>query len=82
MPEINSLARWLIVIGLGIAAVGGLLLLAGRIPILNQLGRLPGDIRYTSADGRFGCFVPIVSSLVLSVILTIILNVVVRLLNK
>lgn len=82
MPELSTLARWLIIVGLGIAALGALLLVAGRIPILNQLGRLPGDIRYTSQDGQFGCFVPIVSSLVLSVILTVVLNLVVRLLNK
>ena len=46
------------------------------------LGSLPGDIRYTSADGSFGCFVPIVSSIVLSIILTIALNVIVRLINR
>jgi hypothetical protein len=78
----EPLARWLIIIGLGIAALGALLFLLGKVPFLNRLGHLPGDIRYQSPDGRLTCFVPIVSSLLLSIILTIVLNVVVRLLKR
>lgn len=78
----TTLGRWLLIIGLGIAVIGGLIWLSGKIPFLSQLGRLPGDIRYTSPDGNFGCFVPIVSSILLSIILTVVLNVVVRLLNR
>ena len=37
----GDLGKTLIVIGLVIVAVGGVLLLAGRVP---GLGRLPGDI--------------------------------------
>jgi ABC-type transporter Mla subunit MlaD len=49
MFELNSLGRWLIFAGLGIAALGGLLLLLGKIPFF---GRLPGDINYTGPQGR------------------------------
>ncbi len=82
MFQLDSLAKWLIVLGLGVAALGGLLLLAGRVPGLDRLGSLPGDIRYQSADGRFSCFVPIVSMILVSVVLTIVLNVILRLLNR
>lgn len=82
MLQLDSLAKWLIVFGLGIAAFGVLLFLLGRIPLLDQLGRLPGDIRWQSADGRITCVVPIVSSILLSLILTVVLNLIVRLLNR
>jgi hypothetical protein len=80
--ELSTLAKWLIVIGVGIATLGVLLLLVGKIPGLSRLGQLPGDIRYQSADGRISCFVPLVSSILISVILTIVLNVVLRLINR
>jgi len=80
--QLESIGRLLIFAGIGLAVIGGLLLLAARVPFLQQFGSLPGDIRYATPDGRFSCFVPIVSMLLLSVILTIVLNVVVRLLNR
>lgn len=82
MIQMDSIAKWLIVGGLGIAALGVILFLASKIPGLNQLGSLPGDIRWQSADGRVSCFVPIVSMLLISFILTVVLNVIVRLLNR
>ena len=82
MLQLDSLGKWLIVIGVGIAALGGLLFLLGKVPGLDRFGTLPGDIRWQSADGRVSCFVPIVSMLLLSVILTVVLNVIVRLLNR
>ena len=82
MFQIDTFGRWLIFIGLGIAALGLLLLLLGKVPFVNRLGSLPGDIRYQSADGRVSCLVPIVSSILISIVLTIVLNVIVRLLNR
>jgi Protein of unknown function (DUF2905) len=82
MPQFDALGKWVFFIGLGIAALGGLIWLAGRIPGLNRIGSLPGDIRYTSPDGSFGCYAPIVSMIVISLILTVVVNVVVRLINK
>ena len=79
MFNLNSLGRWLLIAGLGIAALGGVLILLGNVPFF---GRLPGDLRFESADGRFSCFAPIVSMLLLSVILTIVLNVVLRFINR
>jgi hypothetical protein len=82
MFSLETLGRWLLVVGLGLAALGGLLWLLGKVPFLNRLGNLPGDIRYESEDGRFSCFVPIVSSILISLLLTLILNIIVRLLNR
>lgn len=80
--QVDTVGKWLLYAGIGLAVIGGLLILASRVPFLNQLGRLPGDIRYQSPDGRFSCFVPIVSMILVSLILTVVLNVVVRLLNR
>jgi len=82
MMQLDSLGKWLIVIGVGIAALGGLLFLLGKVPGLDRFGSLPGDIRWQSADGRISCFAPIVSMILLSVILTVVVNVIVRLLNR
>jgi len=70
------------VIGLGIAALGVLLFLIGKLPFWQWFGKLPGDIRYQSPDGRVSCLVPIVSSILLSILLTIILNLVLRLISR
>lgn len=78
----ETIGRWVFFIGLGIAALGGLIWLASKIPGLDRLGSLPGDIHYTSPDGSFGCYVPIVSMILISLVLTILLNVIVRLINK
>ena len=82
MFQLGTFGRWLIIVGLGIAALGLLLFLLGKIPGLDRLGSLPGDIRIQSPDGRLTCFVPIISSLLLSIILTIVLNVIVKILNR
>jgi len=77
MPDLTVIGRWLLLAGLGMALVGGLLILLGRVPFL---GHLPGDIR--AQVGRVSCFVPIATSLLISVILTIVLNVIVYFLNR
>ncbi len=82
MFVIDSVWKWIVLIGIGLVLFGLLLGLLGRIPGVSRLGNLPGDIRYTSPGGGFSCFVPIVSSILLSIILTIVLNLVIRLINR
>lgn len=77
MAGLPDLGRWLLYVGLGLAGLGLIIMLAGRLP---WLGRLPGDIRFER--GGFSCFAPLATSLLLSLILTVVLNVVVRLLNR
>ena len=78
MPELTTVGRWLVVLGLGLAAIGGLVWVLARAGL--PLGRLPGDFRFET--GSLTCFVPLASMIVLSVLLTLMLNLVVRLLNR
>jgi hypothetical protein len=65
------------VVGLGLAALGVVLILGGpAIP----LGRLPGDISWRWGNGSF--YFPVVTCLLLSILGTVVLNVVLRLLNR
>jgi len=66
----GQLGRLLLVAGLVLAALGGLLLLAERLPWL-RLGRLPGDI-VLGREG-FRLYLPIATSIVLSVIASFLL---------
>jgi len=72
MNELSGIGRWLIFAGLVLAALGALLLLAPRVPGLDRLGQLPGDI--VVERGPVTIFVPLVSSIVISVLLTVVLN--------
>ena len=72
MP-LDALGRVLLFAGLGLAVVGLLLLVAGRIPFL---GRLPGDFSFGS--GNFQVYVPLATSLLISLILTVVLNLLAR----
>ena len=59
------MGKLLVFLGLGIAALG-LLMMAG-VPI----GRLPGDI-YVKRDG-FSFYFPLTTSIILSIVLTLVL---------
>jgi hypothetical protein len=74
VPDFSSFARWLIVIGLGLAALGGLFWLLGRTGL--PLGRLPGDFRFQS--GGLTCILPLATCILLSIILTVLLNLILR----
>lgn len=67
MDSIQYIGRFLVILGIIVAAIGGLLLISGRIP---WLGRLPGDIVIQKKNFIF--FFPLVTSIILSVILTLI----------
>ncbi len=70
----EDLAKLLILFGVVMVAIGGALLLVGRVPFL---GHLPGDI--TISGSGFTCFLPLATSILLSILLTLLLNVIVRL---
>ena len=78
--DLASVGKLVFFAGIGIAVLGGLLILFSRVPVLKNLGRLPGDIRIEGEN--FSCFAPIVSMIILSVVLTIVVNVVARLLSR
>jgi Protein of unknown function (DUF2905) len=66
---LEPLGRGLVVLGIVLAAIGAVLILGPRIPIL---GRLPGDIRI-DRDG-VTIYLPIATMLVLSVVASVILS--------
>jgi hypothetical protein len=78
--DLNTVGRITLIIGIVIAILGGLLMLAARLPFFSNLGSLPGDI-HIEGQG-FSCVVPIVSMILISIVLTIVLNIVVRLINR
>lgn len=63
----NDLGKMLLVLGLGVALVGAVLVLAGRVP---WLGRLPGDIYIQR--GTWSFYFPLMTSIVVSVLLTLV----------
>jgi hypothetical protein len=65
----DSLARMLILFGLVIAAIGGLLLLVGKVPFL---GRLPGDIYIQRKN--FSFYFPLATSILVSILLTLLFS--------
>ncbi len=70
----NELGKMLLGVGLAIALVGALLLLAARIGL--PLGRLPGDISYKGKN--FSFYVPIGTSILISIVLSLILYLISR----
>ena len=78
--DLEGIGRLMLFVGAGVAVLGGLFMVASRIPFLNQLFNLPGDIRVESSNVT--CFFPIVSMIILSIVLTIVINVVIRFLNR
>ena len=68
-PSLAPLAKILIFLGFTMVILGGILLLAGKIP---GLGKLPGDIFVQK--GNFTFYFPLVTSILLSLLLTVILN--------
>ena len=73
MPEWSTFGKILIGLGLGIVALGVLLVLVDRIPGLGStfswFGKLPGDI--SIKRDNFSFYFPIATSILLSVILSL-----------
>lgn len=65
------MARWLMIAGMLIFAVGAILHFAPWA--LNWFGKLPGDIRTETEKGKI--FIPITSMIIVSLVLTLILNI-------
>lgn len=68
MNEFSQFGKMLVMIGIGIVAVGGLLWLGGKIP---GVGRLPGDILIKK--GNFTFYFPLATSIILSILLSVVL---------
>ena len=73
MDSLEPLGRSLLIIGLVVAGIGLVLVLAPRIPLL---GKLPGDIVF-QRDG-VTVVIPLATMLVISLVLTIVLDLIGR----
>jgi len=71
----RNVGTLLVVLGLGLAAVGALT----WVGAFGWFGRLPGDVRIEGESTRV--FIPITSMIVISVAATVVANVVARLLR-
>ena len=69
MPDATTIGKWFILFGLGLAVLGGLVWLAGRVGL--SLGQLPGDINIQ--NGNFTFYFPLVTSVVISLILSLLI---------
>ena len=78
MPDTTTLGKWIILVGLGLALLGGVIWLVGKTGL--PLGRLPGDIRI-ERDG-FSFYFPLATSILISIGLTLLLNVLARLFKR
>ena len=65
----SDIGKILVVVGLGLVALGLLLWLGGKMNL--PLGRLPGDIRVDRPNFKF--YFPLTTCLLISVVLTLIL---------
>ncbi len=66
-----QLGKLLIIFGVVLIVAGGLLLLGDKLPWL-RLGRLPGDISWTSSSGSVRIYFPLMTMLLLSLLLSLI----------
>ena len=78
MPDTTTLGKWVVLLGLGLALLGGVIWLVGKTGL--PLGQLPGDIRI-ERDG-FSFYFPLATSILISIGLTLLLNVLARLFKR
>lgn len=69
MTELSSLGKALIALGLLLVALGAVLWVGPKVPLL---GRLPGDI--VIKRDNFTFYFPLTTMLLLSLLLTLVLN--------
>ena len=70
--DLAALGELVLALGLGLALVGGLLLLVGK----GFMPHLPGDLAFRVGNVRV--FLPIATSIVISILLTVVLNLLMR----
>jgi len=70
-----GMGRMLVALGVVLAIIGGIIMLAGRTGLL--IGRLPGDILYRGKRATF--YFPLASSILISVLLSLVFFLISRL---
>jgi len=62
----------LVIIGLLVVVCGLLVWSGGSLPVVNRLGRLPGDIHIRR--GNFNFYLPITTCIVLSIVISLLIK--------
>jgi hypothetical protein len=70
MENFEDLGKVLLIVGLLVALVGLVLLFNDKVPLVRNLGRLPGDVTLKSEGFLF--YFPLVTSLLLSSLLALV----------
>ncbi len=70
MPDLVSLGKTILMLGVILAVLGGLLMAGGS---LGFIGKLPGDISFQR--GNLRVYFPLATMLLLSLILTLFMNI-------
>jgi len=73
-----AFGRLLLIIGLAIAFMGLLLLLASRY--FPWLGNLPGDFRFENGNTKI--YIPLATMLLVSILATVLLNIFIRIFRR
>jgi hypothetical protein len=77
MENLEVVGRWLVILGIVMAVVGGVIWILSRV---FGIADLPGTLRIEGAG--LTCVVPILASIVFSIVLTVVLNLVLRWFNR
>ncbi|MCF8010728.1 MAG: DUF2905 domain-containing protein [Clostridiales bacterium] len=73
MPDLNSIGKSIVIIGLILVLLGGIIMVGGKIGFI---GKLPGDMYFEKGNVKF--YFPLVTMLLLSFIITVIVNLIFR----
>jgi Zn-dependent protease with chaperone function len=76
-PNLESIGRWIVILGLAITIVGAGIWLISRI---TGWEKFPGTIKWQS--GNLTCLIPLLGSIILSIVLTLLLNLLARMFNR
>jgi len=69
LPE---LGKTLLIMGIMLAVIGVVLMISGKFPFFENLGKLPGDIRIEKKT--FSFYFPITTCIIISIIISLILR--------
>lgn len=71
--DLSQVGKLILLAGVALVVLGGIIMLAGRLP---WVGQLPGDIEFRR--GNTTIYFPLMTMIILSIILTIALNLLLR----
>ncbi len=71
--ELAQTGKLILIAGIALVIIGGLIMLAGRIPVV---GQLPGDLEFRR--GNTTIYFPLATMIIASILLTILLNLFLR----